>query len=73
MLALREFSTALDTIDHSILVHHLHADFEFTDTVLQWFSSYLTNRTLYIFLSNHCSAFFTFIGTNLLLIVFSSP
>ena len=29
----------------------------FTDTVLQWFSSHLTDRTHYVSLSNHCSAF----------------
>ena len=29
----------------------------YTDAVLQWFSSYLTDRTHYIFLSNHCSTF----------------
>ena len=28
-----------------------------TDTVLQWFSSYLNDRTHYVSLSNHCSAF----------------
>ena len=44
-------------IDHPILVHRLHTDFGFTYTVLQWFSSYLTDRTYYISLSNHCSAF----------------
>ena len=47
-----DFSSAFDTIDHPILVHRLH-----TDTVLQWFSSYLTDRTHYVSLSNHCSAF----------------
>ena len=52
-----DFSSALDTIDHPILVHRIHADLGFTDAVLQWFSSYLTVRTLYISLSNHCSAF----------------
>ena len=52
-----DFSSAFDTIDRPILVHRLHTDFGFTDTVLQWFSSYLTNRTHYISLSNHCSAF----------------
>ena len=46
-----------DPIDHPILVHRLHTDIEFTDTVLQWFSSYLTDRTHYVSLSNHCSAF----------------
>ena len=54
--ALLDFSSAFDTIDHHILVHRLHTDFGFTDSVLQWFSSYLTDRTLYVSLSNHCSA-----------------
>ena len=57
VLALLDFYSAFDTIDHPILVHRLHTDFGFTDTVLQWFSSYLTDRTHYISLSNHCSAF----------------
>ena len=57
VLALLDFSSAFDTIDHPILVHHHNTDFGFTDTVLQWFSSYLTDRTHYDSLSNHCSAF----------------
>ena len=57
VLALHDFSSAFDTIDHPILVHRLHSEFGFTDAVLNWFSSYLTDRTHYIFLSNHCSAF----------------
>ena len=56
-LALLDFSSAFDTIDHTILVHRLHTDFGFTDTVLQWFSSYLTDRTHYVSLCNHCSDF----------------
>ena len=52
-----DFSSLFDTIDHTILVHRLHTDFGFTDTVLQWFSSYLTDRIHYVSLSNHCSAF----------------
>ena len=55
--ALLDFSSAFDTIDHPILVHRLHTDIGFTDTVLLWFSSYLTDRTHYVSLSNHCSAF----------------
>ena len=55
-LALLDFSSVFDTIDHSILVHHLHTDFGFSDAILQWFSSYLTDRTHYYSLSNHCSA-----------------
>ena len=57
VLSLLEFSSAFDTIDHSILVHRLLTDLGFTYTVLQWFSSYLTDRTHYVSLSNHCSAF----------------
>ena len=55
--ALLDFSSAFDTIDHPILVHRLHTDIGFTDTVLLWFSSYLTDRTHYVSLSNQCSAF----------------
>ena len=50
VLALHDFCSAFDTIDHSILVHHLHTDFGFTDAVLHWFSSYLTDRTHYVYL-----------------------
>ena len=57
VLALLDFSSAFDTIDNYVLVHHLHTDFGFTDTVHQWFSSYLTDSTYYVSLSNHCSAF----------------
>ena len=57
VLALLDFSSAFDTIDHPIHVHRLHAEIGFTDSVLQWFSSYLTGRTHYVSLSNHCSAF----------------
>ena len=57
VLALLDFSSVFDTIDHSILVHHLHTDFGFPDAVLQWFSSYLTDRTHNVSLSNHCSVF----------------
>ena len=48
---------AFDTIDHPILLHRLHSDNGFTDSLLQWFSSYLSDRTQYVSLSNHCSAF----------------
>ena len=56
VLALLDFLGAFDTIDRSIPVHRLHTDFGFTDTVLQRFLSYLICWTLYISLSNHCSA-----------------
>ena len=76
VLALLDFSSAFDTIDHPILVHRLHTDFGFTYAVLQWFSSYLTNRTHYISLSNHCSALLLYTQVFLwvqLLALFFSP
>ena len=54
---MHDFSSAFDTIYHTILVHRLNTDIGFTDAVQQWFSSYLTDRTRNISLSNHCSAF----------------
>ena len=57
VLALLDFSSAFDPINHPILVHRLHTDFEFTDTILQWSSSHLTDRTQCVSLSNHYSAF----------------
>ena len=57
VLALLDFSSEFDTVDHPILVHCLHTDIGFADAVLQWFSSYLTDRTHYVPLCNHCSAF----------------
>ena len=57
VLAVNDFSSAFGTIDHSILVHRLHTDIRFTDAVLKLFSSYLTDRTHYVSLLNHCSAF----------------
>ena len=57
MLTLPDFFSALYTIDHSILVHHFHADIGFTDTALQWFSSYLTDHSQYVPSSNHCSVY----------------
>ena len=57
VLALLDFSSEFGTIDYTILVRCLHADFPFTDTVLQWFSPCLIDRTHYISQSNNCSAF----------------
>ena len=53
VLAMLDFPSAFDTIDHSILAHRLHTDFGFTDTVLQLSSSYQTDPTQYVPLSNH--------------------
>ena len=52
MQAPLDVSSEFNTIDHSILVHRLHTDFGFTDTVLQWHLSYLIDRSQYVSLSN---------------------
>ena len=57
VLALLYFSSAFDKIDHPILVCSLHSDFGYIDAVLQYFSSFLTDRTHYVSLSNHCTVF----------------
>ena len=53
MITLIDFSSAFGTIDHSILVLSLHGDFGFNNTVLQWFTPYLTDSTHYVTLYNH--------------------
>ena len=57
VLALHDFSSAFDTIDHNILVCRLHVDFGFTDAVFQWYLSCLTDRAPYFSLSNQSSVF----------------
>ena len=55
-LALLDFSSAFDTMNHPILVHRLHTDFGITDSP-SIVSSYLTNCAQYVSLSNNCYAF----------------
>ena len=42
ILVLLDLSAAFDTIDHHLLLTRLRTYFNFTETVLQWFSSLLT-------------------------------
>ena len=54
VLALLDFSSAFDTIDHTILVHRLHTDFGFTDTVLNGFHLIwliVHNTSLYVIIA----------------------
>ena len=51
-----DLSAAFDTIDHSILLDRLRYTFGFDCTVLNWFKSYLTDRTQCVSVSNTLSS-----------------
>ena len=44
-LVLLDLSAAFDTVNHSILLHHLKYRFGIQGRVLDWITSYLTNQT----------------------------
>ena len=45
ILVMLDLSAAFDTLDHSVLFHRLEHRFGITGTFLNWFKSYLSNRT----------------------------
>ena len=44
LLALLDLSAAFNTVDHGILLQHLHTSHHINGLALDWFTSYLTGR-----------------------------
>ncbi len=56
LLVMLDLSAAFDTIDHTIFIHRLKHDFRIIGTALQWFSSYLYERTNRVYIHGVSSA-----------------
>ena len=56
ILVLLDLSVAFDTVDHDILLSRLSNRFGITGTVLEWFRSYLSDRTHFVQVNGACSA-----------------
>lgn len=52
VLVLLDLTSAFDTVDHEILIDRLKTVFGFSGSVLQWFSSYITDRTFNVVVNN---------------------
>ena len=56
ILILLDLSAAFDTVDHGMLLSRVSNLFGITGTVLEWFRSYLSDRTQFVEVNGACSA-----------------
>ena len=56
IMTLLDFSAAFDTVDHKILITTLEQQFGITGTVLNWFKSYLEDRSYRVKINNTFSS-----------------
>ena len=56
LLSLLDMSAAFDTVDHEILLRRLEVSYGVRGQVLDWFTSFLTDRTQAVTLANCVSS-----------------
>jgi len=56
LLCLLDLMAAFDTIDHDLLLLHMEQQFGLRGVVLQWFQSYLSDRSFWIMYCNQTSS-----------------
>ena len=58
MLLLLDLSATFDTVEHDILLSRLHSKYSISGIALEWFRSYLTNRSQFALIEGCRSQFF---------------